>query len=74
VLTRCRLEGGAPHVAERSFPGPDASWAAEWDDFVGAVVEGRPPRHGTPADGVAAMRMIDALYRSAREGGIVAVA
>jgi predicted dehydrogenase len=73
VLTRRRMEGGAPDVAERTFPGPDASWALEWDDFIGAVVEGRPPRHGTPADGVAAMRMVDALYRSASEGGVVRV-
>jgi predicted dehydrogenase len=73
VRTQRRLAGGAPDVDERSFPGPDGSWAAEWDDFVGALAGGRPPRHGSPADGVAAMRMIDALYRSAREGGIVAV-
>jgi predicted dehydrogenase len=74
IVTRRRLEGGAPDVAERSFPGPDGSWAAEWADFIGAVVENRPPRHGTVGDGVAVMRMIDALYRSAREGRIVPLA
>lgn len=74
VVTARRPEGGAPNVAARSFQGPDLSWALEWDDFVGAVVEGRPPRHGTAVDGVVAMRMIDALYRSARESAIVEVA
>jgi predicted dehydrogenase len=73
VLTRRRLEGGVPQVAERTYPGPDVSWVAEWEDFVGAVVDGRSPRHGSPEDGVAAMRMIDALYRSARAGGVVQV-
>jgi predicted dehydrogenase len=74
VLTRRRLQGGAPEMAERAYPGPDGSWVVEWDDFVGAVVDGRSLRHGSPAEGLAAMRMIDALYRSHREGGIVAVA
>lgn len=73
VLTRRRLEGGAPDMAVHAFPGPDRSWAEEWEDFIGAVLEGRPPRHGAVADGVAAMRMIDALYRSARDGAVVAV-
>jgi hypothetical protein len=40
---------------------------------MGAVADGRPLHHGSPADGVAAMRMIDALYRSSREGGVVGV-
>jgi predicted dehydrogenase len=73
VRTRRRMEGGAPELEEEAFPGPDGSWALEWDDFVAAIRDDRPPGHGTAADGVAAMRMIDALYRSAREGAIVAV-
>jgi predicted dehydrogenase len=73
VLTRRRPEGGVPELEERVYPGPDASWTAEWDDFMGAVADGRPLHHGSPADGVAAMRMIDALYRSSREGGVVGV-
>jgi predicted dehydrogenase len=73
VRTRRRVEGGVPELDEEAFPGPDGSWAAEWDDFVSALRAGRPPRHGSPPDGVAAMRMVDALYRSARERAIVAV-
>jgi predicted dehydrogenase len=73
VRTRRRMEGGVPEVHEEAFPGPDVSWDAEWEDFMGAVRDGGPPRHGPAADGVAAMRMIDALYRSAREGSVVRV-
>jgi predicted dehydrogenase len=73
VLTHRRMEGGAPDVERRTFPGPDDSWTHEWEDFVGAVMAGRPPRHGTPGDGVAAMRMIDALYRSAAEQAVVRI-
>jgi predicted dehydrogenase len=72
IHTRRRLEGGVPEVDETRYPEGDDSWAAEWDDFVTAIRTGRPPRYGTPGDGVAAMRMIDALYRSAVERAIAA--
>jgi predicted dehydrogenase len=71
VRTRRRLEGGVPEVEEDCFDGPDRSWSAEWDDFVAALRAGRPSVHGAPADGVAAMRMVDALYRSAAERRVV---
>lgn len=67
-----RVEGGPPVSAMRSFAGDDASWGLEWDDFVGAVLDGRPML-GTADDGVAAMRMLDALYRSAAAGVAVPV-
>jgi predicted dehydrogenase len=73
VRTRRRMEGGVPEVDEEVFPGPDGSWAAEWEDLVAAIETGRPPRYGSPADGVAAMRMVDALYRSARTGSVARV-
>ncbi|WP_447974972.1 Gfo/Idh/MocA family protein [Nitrospira sp. Kam-Ns4a] len=62
--------GGIPSVQEELFEGPDISWQREWEEFVGAVTEGSPYL-GTPADGIAAMTMIDALYRSARSGTAV---
>lgn len=67
VRTRRRREGGVPEVVEESFPGPDRSWTLEWEDFVEALGSGRL-QHGGVADGLAAMRMIDALYRSAASG------
>lgn len=65
TIARRKPEGGAPDSEETVYDGPDLSWAAEWDEFVGAIVDGTP-YSGSPADGVAAARMIDALYRSAR--------
>lgn len=72
VRVRRRPEGGVPELAEESFPGPDRSWALEWEDFVSALGTGEL-RHGGPADGLAAMRMIGALYRSSASGQVVEV-
>jgi predicted dehydrogenase len=72
VRVRRRLEGGVPEVEEESFPGPDRSWSLEWGDFVEALDTGHL-RHGGVEDGLAAMRMIDALYRSAASGAVEAV-
>jgi predicted dehydrogenase len=41
-------------------------------EFVDAILEERPYL-GNLEEGVAAMRMIDALYRSAREGRVARV-
>ena len=59
-------EGGVPDMKEMVFDQPDFSWKLEWEEFIAAVETGSPYL-GTPEDGVAAMRMLDALYRSARE-------
>ena len=67
TVYRRRPEGGAPECEALRYEGDDASWQEEWTDFLGAVVEGRPML-GTPDDGVAAMRMLDALYRSSAAG------
>jgi predicted dehydrogenase len=61
------FEGGRPVVEEEHFDGGDRSWAEEWDAFMAAVETGSPGDAG-PEDGVAAMSIIDALYRSARAG------
>jgi predicted dehydrogenase len=73
IHARRRMEGGVPELHEEAFPGPDGSWAAEWDDFATAIQAGRASRYGSPADGVAAMRMVDALYRSAGAGSVARV-
>lgn len=69
LRVRRRMEGGAPDVEEEHFE-DDRSWALEWDDFVDAVLRERAVE-GDVEDGVAAMRMVDALYRSARAGQVV---
>lgn len=58
---------GAPTVHIESFQGEDGSWQLEWEEFVWAIRRGSSYL-GTPADGLAAMRMIDALYRASQEG------
>jgi predicted dehydrogenase len=69
---RRKPEGGAPDLAEETFDGPDCSWNLEWQDFIQAI-HGEGVCLGTAEDGVAAMAMIDALYRSAAAGEPVAV-
>ncbi len=72
TLYHRRPEGGAPDETISVFDGPDDSWRLEWDDFVRAV-RGGAGMLGTADDGVTAMRLIDALYRSAAQGELVAV-
>ncbi len=68
-----RPEGGAPQETTQVFEGADESWRLEWDDFVAAVRRGAAgPMLGNMDDGVLAMRLIDALYRSAASGSVVA--
>lgn len=69
VHVRRRLEGGIPDVDERYYRG-DPSWSLEFDDLVDAVLSDRAV-DGDAEDGVGAMRVIDALYRSAASGAPV---
>jgi predicted dehydrogenase len=66
------VEGGLPTVARREFAEPDESWRLEWLDFRTAIGAGTPYMGG-PRDGVAAMTMLDAVYRSAATGQRVPV-
>ncbi len=56
--------GGAPETETVQYPGDDPSWTAEWEDFMDGVAGVRQPMGG-PDDGLTAMSMLDALYRSA---------
>jgi predicted dehydrogenase len=67
---RRKTEGGAPQVETTEFPGPDLSWQAEWKEFTSAIREGRQPL-ASGEDGLAAMRIVAALYESARTGRLV---
>ena len=66
IENRQRYAGGAPDEEVIEFPGPDISWGEEWKEFVSAIRENREPM-GNGEDGVEAMRMIEAVYRSSRE-------
>jgi predicted dehydrogenase len=71
VHVKRAFRGGAPSTAEQLFEGPDRSWHDEWSAFIEAIdtrsgmVGTTPGRHAGPADGLLAMKIIDALYRSA---------
>jgi len=61
-----RYAGGPPDEEIIEFPGPDISWEAEWKEFLSAIRENREPM-GNVQDGLEAMRMIEAVYRSSKE-------
>ena len=64
-ITPC-YAGGVPDEEVIEFPGPDISWEAEWKEFLSAIRENREPM-GNGKDGLEAMRMIEAVYRSSKE-------
>jgi predicted dehydrogenase len=66
------LGGGAPAVREQRFEGEDVSWSLEWAAFLDRIETGQGS-DGLPQDGLMAMRMVDAIYRSARHGIAVAI-
>jgi predicted dehydrogenase len=54
-------ELGPPRTEVHEFPGPDRSWALEFEDFVGAVSGGGRPQ-GDIQDGLAALAIVDQVY------------
>jgi len=74
------FQGGAPAVHEERFEHEDRSWADEWSAFLTDVdvrtaggADNGAPSSANGDDGVAAMRIVDALYRSAARGAAVTV-
>jgi predicted dehydrogenase len=65
-----RSESGPPDQQVWEYWGPDISWQAEWEEFKTAVGEQRQPL-GNGQDGYQAARVIDAIYESAKTGGVV---
>jgi predicted dehydrogenase len=63
TFARRKPQGGAPFIERTSYDEEDVSWAAEWEDFARAIQDGGT-HLGTPEEGVAVMRMLDALYRA----------
>jgi len=65
-----KMEEGPPEEEVLEFPGPDVSWEAEWREFVSAIRESREPL-ANGYDGWQAVRMVDAVYESARTGRVI---
>ena len=72
-IARRAMQGGAAAEEHIEYDEPDNSWAREWSDFLNAI-EHSDPYLGTPGDGLAAMKMIEALYESARTKTIALIA
>lgn len=70
TLGRRRPESGPPVEEVWEFPGEDRSWELEWVEFTSAIAEQRAPL-GDGRDGLAAARVVDAIYRSATTGQTV---
>jgi predicted dehydrogenase len=70
TITHRSKEGGAPMQDTERFTGPDDSWRLEWQEFVNAISEGRQPL-ASGQDGLETMRLVDALYQSARIGAAI---
>jgi len=70
TLGRRRPESGPPLEEKWEYPGADASWQQEWQEFKTAIQEGRQPV-GNGNDGYQAARVIDAIYASSRTGQVV---
>ncbi len=72
MLTIVRRPGhfGVPQEETLLFQNPEQCWDDEWTEFVAAVREGRAPL-GDGHDSLAALRVVEACYRSARESRAV---
>jgi predicted dehydrogenase len=57
---------GAPQVETVVFEHPEQCWADEWAEFLSAIREERPPL-GDGRDSLAALRAVEACYRSSCE-------
>ena len=72
VATRSE-QGGAPALETTVFDGPDDSWALEWSDFIGHILN-KTAYWGAPEDGLAAMRIIDGIYSSSASRAEISIA
>ncbi len=60
------------NVERRRVPNPENAHGPVVDDFAWSIVEDRPPRF-TGEDGLQATRIMDAIFRSARQGAWTAL-
>ncbi len=72
TIARRNEDSSPPNEETTSFEGPDRSWHLEWQEFSEAIAQNRQPL-GNGADGLAAARILDAIYASAASGTTVEV-
>ncbi len=61
---RMRPQMGPPETTIWEYPGEDASWRAEFDHFRACIAAGRAPS-GTLEDAIAALEVVEQVYRQA---------
>ena len=71
-LSRRQPGGGPPLEEATSFPSSDTSWQDEWSEFRQAIDQARAPM-GNGHDALAALRIVDAAYRSAAESRVIRI-
>ena len=72
TVHRRRNHPAPPEEEHMEFSGPDRSWESEWEEFLAAIRNGQPSPVG-PEDGLAALRLVEAVYEAARSGTTVHV-
>ncbi len=72
TYARRNEDSSPPDETVESFEGPDRSWHLEWAEFSAAIAANRQPL-GNGIDGLAAARILDAVYASAASGAVVEV-
>jgi predicted dehydrogenase len=70
VCRGSRTHAGPIIEETHEFRGADLSWTEEWADFVSAI-ESRSPHLDDGSDGYEALKLVAALYDSARTGCLV---
>jgi len=69
-LGKRKKEGGRPDIQVFEFPLEDMSWEKEWEEFRAAINENRQPI-GNGADGLEAIRVVEALYESSKSNKVI---
>jgi predicted dehydrogenase len=64
--------GGAPKEETFEFTDPDPSWEREWGCFL-AAIRGEPSPLASAVDGVAALKLVEAVYAASDSGTTVRV-
>jgi predicted dehydrogenase len=70
ILGRRVPASGPPEERTAEFPGSDASWEREWEEFTAAIREEREPL-GSGHDAYEALKMVHSIYESQRTGAVV---
>jgi len=70
TVHRRRNDVGPPAEEQMELSGPDRSWESEREKFLAVLWNGQASSTGAE-DGLAALRLVDAVYEAARSGATV---